>query len=159
MDATPTTGIDTDYLMTLHTPAAGSPLEIDSSLMIFRAGAEGWARGPKIAGAIIHPTADWLRVMPGGNLRIDVRMTLRTDDGALIYISYNGVVSITRENFERMAKGAVLTSADMYFIVAPTFETAHQKYAWLNHVQAIGKVAAVKGGEGGFVTYDVFAVR
>jgi hypothetical protein len=159
MDATQTTGIATEYLMTLHTPGAGPPLQVDSSLMIFRAGAEGWAKGPRITGAIIHPTADWLRVMPGGNLRIDVRMTVRTDDGALIYVSYNGVASITRENFERMAKGAILTAADMYFIIAPTFETAHEKYAWLNQIQAIGKVAAVKGGEGGFVTYDLFAVK
>ena len=67
--------------------------------------------------------------------------------------------SLSRENFERMARGGVLTSADMYFIVAPTFETAHEKYAWLNHIQAIGKVADVKGGEGGFVTYDLFVAR
>ncbi|MGH9203054.1 MAG: DUF3237 domain-containing protein [Vicinamibacterales bacterium] len=121
--------------------------------------AEGWAKGPKVNGAIIHPTADWLRVMPSGSLRIDVRMTIKTDDGALVYVAYNGVVSVTRENFERMAKGAVLNSADMYFITAPTFQASHEKYAWLNHIQAVGKVAAVKGGEGGFVTYDLFAAR
>lgn len=28
--------------------------------MIFRAGAEGRAKGPKIDRAIVHPTADWL---------------------------------------------------------------------------------------------------
>jgi len=50
--------------------------------------------------------------------------------------SHAGFISVTRENFERMAKGAVLTSADMYFITAPTFQTAHEKYAWLNHIQA-----------------------
>lgn len=159
MATAPTTAIATDYLMTLHTPGAGPPLQVDSNLMIFHAGAEGWAKGPRIEGTIIHPTADWLRVMPGGNLRIDVRMTIRTDDGALIFVTYNGIVSITRESFERMAKGAVLTAADIYFLIAPTFETGHEKYAWLNHIQAVGKVAALKGGEGGFVTYDVFAVR
>jgi len=159
METAQTTEIRTEYLMTLHTPGAGPPLQVDGSLMIFRAGAEGWARGPRINGAIVQPTADWLRVMPGGNLRVDVRMTVRTDDGALIYVGYNGVVSITPENFARTAKGAVLTSADMYFIIAPTFETAHEKYVWLNHIQAVGKVAAVKGGAGGFVTYDLFAVK
>src|SRR5882724_6182068 len=147
METLQTTEISSEYLMTLHTPGAGPPLQVDGSLMIFRAGAEGWAKGPKINGTIIQPTADWLRV------------TIRTDDGVLIYVAYNGVVSVTRENFERMAKGAVLTAADMYFITAPTFQTAHEKYAWLNHIQAIGKVAAVKGGEGGFVTYDLFIVK
>ena len=159
METAQTTQLGTEYLMTLHTPGGGPPQQVDSTLMIFRAGAEGWAKGPKITGAIIQPTADWLRVMPSGSLRIDQRMTIRTDDGAHVYVTYNGEISVTKENFERMARGAVLTSADMYFITAPTFQTSHEKYAWLNHIQAVGKVAAVKGGEGGFVTYDLFIAR
>ena len=58
-----------------------------------------------------------------------------------------------------MAAGNELTAADMYFLTAPVFQTSHEKYAWLNHVQALGKVVAVKGGAGSYVTYDVFAAR
>ena len=58
-----------------------------------------------------------------------------------------------------MAKGAVLTAADVHFLIAPTFETAQEEYAWLNHIHAIGKVVAVKGREGGFVTYDLLVAK
>jgi hypothetical protein len=39
------------------------------------------------------------------------------------------------------------------------FQTSHPDYLWLNQLQAIGKVAALKGGEGGYVSYDVFGIR
>ena len=42
---------------------------------------------------------------------------------------------------------------------APTFQTSSEKYAWLNGVQAVGKMVEVKVGAGGYVKYDVFIVR
>jgi hypothetical protein len=78
---------------------------------------------------------------------------------ALVYVSYGGVISVSPEAFGRMASGGTLTADDMYFVTTPVFQTAHERYAWLNHVQAIGKVVAVKGGDQGFVRYDVYAVR
>lgn len=159
MDMKQITGLETEYLMTWHAPGGGPPHQVDSSLTIFRTGSDGRVSGPKVNGAIVAPTADWLRTMPGGSLRVDARMTIRTEDDALIYAVYSGVISVSAENFARMSAGAVLTAADMYFIITPAFQTAHKKYAWLNHVQAIGKVASLKGGEGGFVAYDIFTVR
>lgn len=158
--ATASTQLETEYLVTLHTPMSSVPPHaIDDGLTIYHAGEGGWAKGPKLAGAIIQPTADWLLALPNGSLRVDARMTIRTDDDALIHAAYGGVISVTRENLERMAGGGLLTAQDMYFMIAPTFRTAHPRYAWLNHIQAIGKVVGVKGGDQGFVTYDVFAVR
>ena len=46
-----------------------------------------------------------------------------------------------------------------YFITAPTMQTSSDKYAWLNHVQCVGKVVEVKLGENSFVKYDVYIVR
>lgn len=157
---TATTTLKTEYLMTLHSPGSGMPHQIDNSLAIYHQGADGWAKGPKISGTILQPTGDWLRIMPGGSFRVDARMVVKTDDGALIYVTYGGVISVSKENFGRMVSGGTLTSDDMYFVTTPSFQTAHPDYAWLNHVQAVGKVAAVKGGGGdGFVTYEVFAIR
>ncbi|MFN0313762.1 MAG: DUF3237 domain-containing protein [Burkholderiales bacterium] len=101
-----------------------------------------------------------MRVMPSGALRLDVRATLRTDDGALIYLSYNGIIQHSAESADKLAKGELLTTKDIpYFITAPTFQTASPKYAWLNSVQAINKVVELKLGEGGYVKYDVFVIR
>jgi hypothetical protein len=59
-----------------------------------------------------------------------------------------------------MNKGELLTTKDIpYIIIAPTFETSSPKYAWLNSVQAIGKVVELKVGEGGYVKYDIFVIH
>jgi hypothetical protein len=153
-----TTQITTEYLMTLYAPL-DPPQQIDNSLLIFNVRDGGWVKGPKVNGTLLAPAADWLRVMPGGNLRLDVRGTFKTDDGALVYITYNGVIRHTKESAERLRQGEVLTSQDFYFLTAPTMQTSSEKYAWLNHVQCIGKVVEVKTGENSFVKYDIFVAR
>src|SRR5262245_12824317 len=104
MTAASTTTIASDYLMTVHAPIAGAPHRIDETFTIFHSDC-GWVEGPRIKGTIQSPTADWLRTMPGGSLRVDARMTIATDDGALIYLTYGGVISIAPEDFARMAGG------------------------------------------------------
>ena len=153
-----TTQIATEYLMTLYAPL-NAPQGIDNSLLVYNVRDGGWIKGPKVNGILLSPAADWLRVMPGGNLRLDVRGTFKTDDGALVYITYNGVISHSKESSDRLAKGEVLTAKDLYFITAPTMQTSSEKYAWLNHVQCVGKVVEVKGGQNPFVKYDIFIVR
>jgi hypothetical protein len=158
MSEAATLSIATEYLMTLHAPGAGAPQRIDDTLTIFHSDT-GRVEGPRIAGAILPPTADWLRAMPGGSLRVDARMSIRTDDGADIFVQYGGVIAIAPADFARMAAGETLGAADMYFVTAPVFQAADPRYAWLNQVQAIGKAVALKGGQGGYVRYEVFAVR
>ena len=154
-----TTSINAEYLMT-YVALLEPPYAVDDTLLVVNVKPGGWAKGPKISGSFIPPGADWLRIMPSGALRLDVRATLKTDDGALIYITYNGIIQHSAESAERMNKGEVLTTVDIpYFITAPTFQTASEKYAWLNGVQAINKVVEVKVGEGGYVKYDVFVIR
>jgi hypothetical protein len=144
--------------MTFYAPL-DPPQQIDPTLFIYNVRDGGWAKGPKINGTLLSPAADWLRVMPGGSLRLDVRGTIKTDDGALIYITYNGVISHSKESFDRLMKGEVLTSKDHYFITAPTMQTSSEKYSWLNHVQCVGKVVEVKVGENSYVKYDIYVVR
>ncbi len=153
------TTLKPEYLMTYEAPL-DAPYAVDSSLVIFNVKPGGWAKGPAVSGTFISPGGDWLRVMPSGALRLDVKATLKTDDGALIHISYNGILQHTQESADRMYKGEPLTTRDIpYFIIAPTFETSSEKYAWLNSVQAIGKVVALKVGDGGYVRYDIFVIR
>ena len=154
------TEIKTEYLMTYMAPL-DAPLAVDGSMLVVNVKPTGgWAKGPAINGTFVAPGGDWLRVMPSGVLRLDVRATLKTDDGALIHISYNEVMQHSAESAEKMAKGEVLKTKDMpYFIAAPTFQTSAPKYAWLNGVQAINKMVELKLGEGGYVKYDVFVVR
>jgi Protein of unknown function (DUF3237) len=158
MSSAATTDIAAGYLMTLHAPIAGAPQRIDDSLTIFHSD-RGRVEGPRIKGKILPPTADWLRAMPGGSLRVDARMSIATEDGAQIHVQYGGVIVIGPADFARMASGDTLGADEMYFITTPVFQTADSRYAWLNGVQAIGKAVALKGGENGYVRYELFAVK
>jgi hypothetical protein len=88
---------------------------------------------------------------------LDVRVTIKTNDGALIYISYNGIYRGTAEADARAAKGEVLTSKDIYFVIAPSMQTSAKKYDWLNAVQCIGKMVSYQNDS--YVKYDIFIVR
>ena len=100
-----------------------------------------------------------MQVLPDGTSRLDVRATIETDDGAFIYITYNGVIRGTEDSQAKLQSGEVVTSNEMYFITAPTMRTSSEKYRWLNHIQCIGKMTRVKTGDGAFVEYDIFIVR
>jgi hypothetical protein len=120
----------------------------------------GWARGPRVNAVLIPPGADWSRTMASGVLRLDVRLTLKTEDGALIYVSYNGIERDSEVTAAKSKQGATLGPEDVkYWVIAPTFETGAAKYAWLNDLQAVGKMTAYKDGVGGFVKYEIYAVH
>ena len=63
--------------------------------------------------------------------RLDVRATLETDDGALIYLQYFG---IGRSDPARSAAtpGALEEYGDRYYMITPRFETGDERYTWLN---------------------------
>ena len=82
------TKISTEYLMTLYAPLEAGQ-EIDSSLYVNNVRPGGWVKGPRINGTLLAPAGDWSRILPSGASRLDVRATIKTDDGALIYIAYN----------------------------------------------------------------------
>ena len=154
----PETSLQTEYLMTLHAPL-DAPQAIDQSLLIFNVQPGGWVEGPRIKGKFVGPGADWLRVMPSGVSRLDVRATIQTDDGELVYVSYGGAIQCSKEQADRLNAAQQLKADDCYFITAPTFQTKSDKYAWLNAVQAVGKMVSLKFGEGSHVRYNIFALK
>jgi Protein of unknown function (DUF3237) len=154
----PETSMQTEYLMTLHAPL-DAPQAIDQSLLIYNVQSGGWVDGPRIKGKFVGPGADWLRVMPSGVFRLDVRATIQTDDGELVYVSYGGAIQCSKEQADRINAGEQLKADDCYFITTPTFQTRSDKYAWLNAIQAVGKMVSFKAGEGSHVRYNIFALK
>jgi hypothetical protein len=100
--------------------------------------------GPKIAGEVLPGGADWLLVRADGAREIDVRVTLRADDGHLIYAISRGIFDVSPAVFERILQGEAVDPAQYYFRTTPLFETASEKYGWLNRIVAvsIGRQAA-----------------
>lgn len=149
-----------EYLMTYEAELE-PPQVINEKLLIVNVKPGGWARGPKLEGSFIPPGGDWLRILPSGVSLLDVRATLKTNDGALIYLTYNGIVQHSKESFDKLVKGEVIRPSDgIYFVTAPTFQTGSEKYAWLNGVQTVAKFVEVRiSQERSYVRYDVFIVR
>ncbi len=86
-------------------------------------------KGDRLSGEMLGAAAaDWLLVGPEGTGSLDVRVTMRTDDGATIFTHYYGRMD---------ASGGLQPPLTIY--VAPRFETGDERYAWLNRIQAIGK--------------------
>lgn len=98
----------------------------------------GRLEGPALAGELLPGGGDW--VVVGTDLigRIDVRATIRTDDGALIHYTTRGVIGIPPDGLQRLDAGERLPFEDTYVRTTPSFETSHQRYAWLNGVVALG---------------------
>jgi hypothetical protein len=152
----PMTSVQTEFLMSLYAPL-NPPQAIDQGLLIFNVPAGGWVEGPRIKDKLLGPAGDWLRVMPSGIMRLDVRGTIQADDNELIFFSYNGVIQCSKEQMDRLNAGEELKAGDCHFITAPTFQTKSEKYGWINAVQAVGKMISLKGGD--HIQYDIFAVK
>jgi hypothetical protein len=84
--------------------------------------------GDRLRGQMEGSASDCMLVGPEGTGTIDVRETIRTDDGAVIFVQYQGRVDLSR--------GLQLP---LTVYVAPRFETGDERYAWLNRIQAVGK--------------------
>jgi hypothetical protein len=115
----------------------------------------GELAGDRLRGRVLpFAGADWLLQRRDGALQQDVRLTLETDDGALILMSYRGVRHASPEVSARLARGEEVSPDDYYLRTAPFFETAAERYAWLNLIVAVGKGRRTSGG----VIYDVYEI-
>ena len=102
----------------------------------------GRFEGPRLKATIETPAGDWITNRADGSYRLDVRLTLRSDDGAVILVTYNGIGHAT-------AAGATLRTA-------PLFETGDPRYTWLTGLQAIGLGERVGTSA---VKYDIYALK
>jgi hypothetical protein len=98
----------------------------------------GSFEGARFAGVVLPGGADWQIVHEDGMASIDTRYTLRTHDGALVYIQTQGVRHGPPEVLARLAAGDPVDPADYYFRVFVRFETGAPQYAWLGRTLAVG---------------------
>jgi feruloyl esterase len=142
-----------DYLMTYHADLK-PPVAVGQGPLGLRQiydVAGGTFEGPRLRGTILPSGADWLLVGSDGIGRLDVRGTFVTDDGALIYMQYFGVLDFAPVA-AKLASGAEIDFGETYFMTAPRFETGDERYAWLNRIAAVGEG---RGGTG-WVEYRVY---
>lgn len=111
--------------------------------------------GERLSGTIhAAPGGDWILVRPDGATVLDVRITLETDDGQLIYMTYRGIRHGPADVMARLAKGEAVDPASYYFRTTPVFETASPKYDWLNRIVSVASGRREKSGP----VYEVYEV-
>jgi hypothetical protein len=81
--------------------------------------------GDRLRGKVLPGGDDWVVKRADGVFELYLRITLQTDDGALIHMSFEGI----RDD---EAPGAA------YFRTLPRFETADGRYSFLNRLLAWG---------------------
>ncbi|HEX6350976.1 MAG TPA: DUF3237 domain-containing protein [Candidatus Dormibacteraeota bacterium] len=91
-------------------------------------------------------SGDWVTISPDGKLAtLDVRVTVETDDGALIFIHAQG-----RGDLSQGPGAAPIYSA-------PLFDTGDPRYAWLTKIQAISKGKVPP--DMSWIEYEVYEAR
>lgn len=111
--------------------------------------AGGSFRGERLRGQVLPGGGDWAQFAGDGLMTLDVRLTLRTDDNALILMSYLGRWRNPPEVAAEMAdpeRRALVDPGRYYCRTTPLFETGSSAYAWLNDLVCVGKGYLVPGG-------------
>ena len=85
----------------------------------------GSFEGDRLRGKVVPGGDDWTVQRGDGVVELDLRITLETDDAALVYMTFEGI------RYDAAPGGP-------YFRTLPRFETAEPKYAFLNRMLAVG---------------------
>ena len=115
----------------------------------------GTFAGPGLHGKLLPgSSADWQIVLPNGTALGDVRYTLQTDDGDLLYVQSRGVRHGSADVLERLARGEDADASEYTFRTSTQIETAAPGLEWLNK----GIFISVGGRKPGAVIYETYLV-
>jgi hypothetical protein len=115
----------------------------------------GTFTGPELNGRLLAGvSADWQTVLPDGTAVGDIRYTLQTDDGALLYVQSRSVRHGSPEVLARLARGEEVDASDYTFRAATEIETASRDLDWLNK----GVFISVGARTPTSVIYDTYLV-
>ncbi len=149
--------IDVEFLLDAHIDLApaenvgATPFGARSIFIV----TGGTFEGPRLRGTFRPGGGDWLLTLANGAGELDVRITMETDDGALILVTYRGVLDAAPAIFARIFDGEDVSPSEYYFRTTPRFETGSTKYAWLNKLVCIGTGCPAPGK----VSYRIFTVK
>lgn len=142
-----------DYAVRLKPPIAfgGGP----AGARVFYEVDGGRIGGPALNADVLSGGGDWALLGADGWTRIDARGQARTDDGALLYVSYRGLIEPTGALIEAMRSGGATDFEDQYWRVSIDVETGDPRYRWLSQSALVGR-GRLREGPG--VVYQVFRI-
>ena len=116
----------------------------------------GTFTGPELNGTLLAgASADWQVVLPDGTALGDIRYTLQTDQGDLLYVQSRGVRHGSPAVLARLSRGEDVDASEYTFRTSTQIETAAPQLEWLNKAVFIG----VGGRRPGGVIYETYLVE
>jgi hypothetical protein len=138
--------------------AVGQPLDIGETAQGRRRIVPltgGTFTGPQLNGKLLPgASADWQIVLPDGTALGDIRYTLETDGGDLLYVRSRGVRHGRVEVLGRLGRGEPVDASEYTFRTSTQIETAARDLDWLNRGVFIG----VGGRQPAGVIYETYLV-
>ena len=115
----------------------------------------GTFAGPELNGTLLPGTsADWQVVLPDGTAVGDIRYTLQTDGGDLLYVQSRGLRHGSAEVLARLARDEDVDASEYTFRTSTRIEAAAPELAWLNK----GVFISVGGRRPSAVVYETYLV-
>ena len=116
----------------------------------------GTFSGPSLSGQLLPgASADWQTVLPDGTALGDIRYTLQTDAGEVLYVQSRGVRHGSAEILARLAGGEDVDPSEYTFRTSTQIETTAAELEWLNKGVFIG----VGGRQASGVVYETYLVH
>jgi hypothetical protein len=115
----------------------------------------GTFTGPELRGTLLPgASADWQIVLPDGTALGDIRSTLQTDAGELLYVQSRSVRHGSAEVLARLGRGEDVDASEYTFRTSTQIEAAAPHLDWLNK----GVFISVGGRQTDRVIYETYLV-
>jgi len=115
----------------------------------------GTFTGSKLNGRLLPgASADWQIILPDGTALGDIRYTLQTDSGDLLYVQSRSVRHGSAKVLARLGRGEDVDAGEYTFRTSTQIDTAAPDLDWLNK----GVFVSVGGRQAAGVIYETYLV-
>jgi hypothetical protein len=143
------------YTVFLQPPEVIGPVAEGLRANYYFAG--GKVDGPKLKGKFRTGGGDFATLRRDGIGVLDIRGTIETEDGALIYVAGAGLAYGSEDAYERAMKRELAPTVPLR--VAVRLQTAHPGYSWVNRLQFVSIGELVRAAAGNEVRADLYAIK
>jgi len=97
----------------------------------------GTAEGPELNGTVVAGGVDWQTLRSDGVIDIAAHYVIRTDDGALLEVTSQGLRHALPEVMAQLARGEAVPREAYFFRTLMRFQTGAPSWLHLNRVMAL----------------------
>jgi hypothetical protein len=99
----------------------------------------GLVQGHRLTGKLLGSGSDWMLVGVDGFMRMDVRVQIQTDDGAIICAHYFGPAEVNQKLRDSFVAFTPTAFSDQSIRSHWMLETGDPRYAWVNQTVFVGE--------------------